>query len=209
MIFLGHSDISNLYELIVYYYHSLYLDIHDSLANVIRITPKEIQSTDLDCRRVQISDECCNDIEYTTFDFSRFYNVEEIIIGNDCFENVDIFVVNELNTLKSLKIGDRSFSKIKSVGDWDYERVKNDCMYRFQISNCNELESIEIGRFSFVSFNDNFILRNLPKLVTIKIGSIESDISESNNRGWSANFAFASFVVEGMIGIDSVIIRPS
>ena len=199
----------NLYRLIVYYYHSLYLDIHDSLANVIRITPKEIQSIDLDCRRVQISDECCNDIEYTTFDFSRFYNVEEIIIGNDCFENVDTFIVNRLNTLKSLKIGDRSFSRIKSDGDWDYDRVKNDCMYRFQISNCNELESIEIGRFSFVSFNDNFILRNLPKLVTIKIGSIESDISESNNRGWSANFAFASFVVEGMMDIGSVITRSS
>ena len=117
--------------------------------------------------------------------------------------------MNGLNTLKSLKIGDRSFSKIKSVGDWDYERVKNDCMYRFQISNCNELESIEIGRFSFVTFRDNFVLHNLPKLATIKIGSIESDISESNNRGWSANFAFASFVVEGMMDIDSVVTRSS
>lgn len=200
---------SNLYQLIVYYYHSFYLDIHDSLADVIHITPKEIQSIDLDCRRVQISDGCCNDIEYTTFDFSRFYNVEEIIIGNDCFENVDTFIMNRLNMLKSLKIGDRSFSKIKSVGDWDYDIVKSDCMYRFQISNCNELESIEIGRFSFVSFNNNFVLQNLPKLTTIKIGSIESDISESNNRGWSANFIFASFVVEGMIDIDSVVTRSS
>ena len=200
---------SNLYQLIVYYYHSLYLDIHDSLANVIQITPKEIQSIDLDSRRVQISDGCCNDIEYTTFDFSRFYNVEEIIIGNDCFENVDTFVVNRFNTLKSLKIGDRSFSKIKSISDWDYDRVKNDCMYRFQISNCNELESVEIGRFSFVTFRDNFVLQNLPKLTTIKIGSIESDISKSNNWGWSANFAFASFVVEGMIDIDSIITRSS
>ena len=200
---------SSLYQLIVYYYHSLYLDIHDSLANVIRITPEEIQSIDLDSRRVQISDGCCNDIVYTTFDFSRFYNVEEIIIGNDCFENVDTFVVNELNTLKSLKIGNRSFSKIKSVDDWEYERVKNDCMYRFQISNCNELESVEIGRFSFVTFRDNFVLQSLPKLATIKIGSIESDTSESNNRGWSANFAFASFVVEGMMDIDSVVTRSS
>ena len=200
---------SNLYQLIVYYYHSLYLDIHDSLANVIQITPEEIQSIDLDCRRVLISDGCCNDIEYTTFYFSRFYNVEEIIIGNDCFENVDTFVVNELNTLKSLKIGNRSFSKIKSVDDWEYERVKNDCMYRFQISNCNELESVEIGRFSFVTFRDNFVLQSLPKLATIKIGSIESDTSESNNRGWSANFAFASFVVEGMMDIGSVITRSS
>ena len=174
---------SNLYQLIVYYYHSLYLDIHDSLANIVRITPKEIQSIDLDSRRVLISDGCCNDIEYTTFDFSRFYNVEEIIIGNDCFENVDTFVVNGLNTLKSLKIGDRSFSKIKSVDDWDYDRVKNDCMYRFQISNCNELQSIEIGRFSFVTFRDNFILHNLPKLTTIKIGSIKSDISKSIGDG--------------------------
>ena len=122
---------------------------------------------------------------------------------------MDIFVVNELNTLKSLKIGDRSFSKFKNVDDWDYDRIKNDCMYRFQISNCNELESIEIGRFSFVSFNNNFILRNLPKLTTIKIGSIESDISKSNNWGWSANFAFASFVVEGMMDIGSMITRSS
>ena len=91
--------------------------------------------------------------------------------------------MNGLNTLKSLKIGDRSFSKIKSVDDWDYDRVKNDCMYRFQISNCNELQSIEIGRFSFVTFRDNFILHNLPKLTTIKIGSIKSDISKSIGDG--------------------------
>ena len=83
--------------------------------------------------------------------------------------------------MKSLKIGSNSFTKEKN-GD-DYSRS-------FGILNCIELESIEIGLFSFSDYGGGFELVNLPKLSTIKIGEIGSR---------SYNFIFSSFEIKGII----------
>ena len=104
-------------------------------------------------------------------------------------------MIDGLNELKWLKIGMNSFTKKKNSYGNNSSRL-------FSILNCIELESIEIGRYSFSDYGGEFELRNLPKLSTIKIGSIESDISESNNEGWSANFCYSSFVIKGMIEVD-------
>ena len=60
----------------------------------------------------------------------------------------------------------------------------------FVILNCDELESIEIGSFSFSDYGGGFELRNLPKLYSIKIGEIGSR---------SYNFFYSSFVIIGII----------
>ena len=127
-----------------------------------------------------------------SFTLINLNTIESIEIGDDCFENVNEFVIDGLKELKSLKIGNNSFTKEKNSQGNDYSRS-------FHILNCIELKSIEIGRYSFSDYGGGFELKNLPKLTTIIIGSIESDFSESNNRGWSANFAFASFVIKGII----------
>ena len=127
-----------------------------------------------------------------SFTLINLNTIESIEIGDDCFENVNEFVIDGLKELKSLKIGNNSFIKEKNSQGNDYSRS-------FHILNCIELESIEIGRYSFSDYGGGFELKNLPKLTTIIIGSIESDFSESNNRGWSANFAFASFVIKGIM----------
>ena len=76
-----------------------------------------------------------------------------------------------------------SFTKKKnSYGDDD--------SLSFSILNCNELKSIEIGRYSFSDYGGGFELINLPKLSTIKIGEIGSD---------SFNFYYSSFVINGII----------
>ena len=61
------------------------------------------------------------------------------------------------------------------------------------------MESIKISRFSFSDYGGGFELNNLPKLSTIKIGSIETDYSESNNKGWSVNFWYSSFEMKSMV----------
>ena len=127
-----------------------------------------------------------------SFTLINLNTIESIEIGDDCFENVNEFVIDGLKELKSLKIGNNSFTKEKNSQG-------NDSSRSFHILNCIELKSIEIGRYSFSDYGGGFELKNLPKLTTIIIGSIESDFSESNNRGWSANFAFASFVIKGII----------
>ena len=167
----------------------------------------ELKEMNMNVDNIIISSNSCNDL--TSLDLYGSRYLKSIEIGDDCFENVDIFRINGLNELKSLMIGSRSFSTIKSANDWDFNKVKNDCSRSFHLLNCAKLESIEIGRFSFVAFGDKFELRNLPKLSTIKIGSIETDYSESNDKGWSLNFYFSSFVIKGIIDMILLMNRSS
>ena len=132
----------------------------------------------------------CNGVQYTSFiPTSRF---ELIKIGNDSFMNVDTFNIDGLNELKSLKIGMNSFTHFKSYDKWDPNKANN-TNRSFQILNCTELESIEIGLYSFSDYGGEFELKNLPKLSIIKIGEIRSS---------SRNFYYSSFVIKGIIDIN-------
>ena len=90
---------------------------------------------------------------------------------------------------------------LKSYGDkWDDDKANNPNR-SFSILNCIELESIEIGRYSFLDYGGGFELFNLPKLTTIKIGEIESI---------SNNFYYSSFVIiKGIIDMILVMNRSS
>ena len=55
--------------------------------------------------------------------------------------------------------------------------------------NCESLQSIEIGEYSFTDFAGEFELWNLPHLQSIQIGTIGND---------SYNFYFSSFVIRGI-----------
>ena len=140
-----------------------------------------------------------------SFSLIKLNTIESIEIGDDCFLKVNTFRIDGLNHLKSLKIGMKSFTQQKD----NWKTIIHDSSRSFCILNCAELESIEIGRFSFVAFGDKFELRNLPKLSTIKIGSIETDRSESNNKGWSVNFCYSSFVIKGIIDMILIMNRSS
>ena len=152
---------------------------------MIQFTPKEIQSIDLNIKSITISNNSCNNSEYTIFNFSRFIFLEELIIGNDCFCSVTLFNIDGLNHLKSIKIGNNSFTKKKNSNGDDDSRS-------FSILNCDILISIEIGHHSFSDYGGGFELRNLPKLSTIKIGEIGND---------SYNFYGSSFEIKGIVDI--------
>ena len=55
--------------------------------------------------------------------------------------------------------------------------------------NCESLESIEIGEYSFSDYAGEFELKNLPQLQSIQFGIIGRD---------SYNFHDASFVIRGI-----------
>ena len=136
----------------------------------------------------------CNDIDYTIFDFSRFTQVESIKIGGECFSRVKTFKIDGLNRLKTIKIGNNSFTQMKNSNDIDndwenqvgsaYNQSKS-----FHILNCESLESIQIGEYSFCDFGGDFELRNLPQLQSIQIGEIEKI---------SGNFYYSSLVIRGI-----------
>ena len=131
-------------------------------------------------------------------------NLESIEIGNDCFGSVQTFKIDGLNQLKTIKIGNNSFTQIKQ-SEWDslgysdsVERCKQS--KSFHILNCELLESIEIGEFSFSDYGSDFELRNLSQLQSIQIGTIA---------GISFNFYCSSFVIRGIELILNIVITRS
>ena len=153
-----------------------------------------IQSISSFTTSIIIPNGACSDNQYKVFDFSRFTLVESIEIGNNCFDSVKTFEINGLNQLQSLIIGNNSFNKLAtsflsnphSTSEW---MKKSDRSKSFHILNCESLESIQIGEYSFSDFAGDFELKNLPQLQSIHIGIIGS---------YSRNFRFSSFVIRGI-----------
>ena len=108
--------------------------------------------------------------------------MESIEIGNDCFGSVKTFRIDGLNRLKTIKIGNNSFTQKKN-------RWGNDKSKSFHILNCESLKSIQIGEHSFNDYAGEFELKNLPQLQSIQIGTIGSE---------SCNFRYSPFVIRGI-----------
>ena len=143
---------------------------------------------------IYIDNFSCNNEDCTLLDFSRFIVVESIEIGDYCFASVETFRIDGLNQLKNVKIGDNSFTQKRS-------NCENGKLGSFQILNCELLELIEIGKYSFDNFAAQFELKNLPKLRSIQIGDIN---------GKSNNFSYSSFVIQGILNdTEYVMIRSS
>ena len=138
-------------------------------------------------KHLKLTDNCVLD----DWNVSWFLNLESIEIGDDCFESVETFQIDGLNRLKTITIGNKSFT----------QRNGNDESKSFHILNCESLESIRIGVYSFSDFGGEFELKNLPQLQSIQIGTI----------GWdSYNFCYSSFVIRGIeLILNIVMIRSS
>ena len=111
----------------------------------------------------------------------EYYLDNYIVIDND-FESVKTFQIDGLKRLKTIRIGKNSFTQHKNF--WGDDKSKS-----FHILNCESLESIQIGEYSFSDFAGEFELKNLPQLQSIQIGIIRSD---------SYNFYNSSFVIRGI-----------
>ena len=91
-----------------------------------------------------------------------------------------------------MKIGNHSFTQVEKI-DGDLHGMiqvasKYDVSKSFHILNCESLESIEIGVWSFCDFGGDFELKQLNSLQSLQIGW---------NAYWSNNFLYGSFVIQG------------
>ena len=142
---------------------------------------------------LSIPTNVCNSNLLTIFDLSALNLLQSISIGDSNFMYVNEFIINNLFDLKSITIGQNSFTTTRgSYGD--------NPSRSFHILNCDQLESISIGAYSFSDYSGEFELRNLPKLSTIKIGDTTRD---SNNFYWS------SFVIKGILCDESQLDLPN
>ena len=158
------------------------IDISTPIKKIVPLLCSELQSFDVSITSIIIPNWTCNDNNYTIFDFSRFTLLESIEIADNSFQSVKTFQIDGLNQLKILKIGINSFTH--ATNDYGSDGSKS-----FHILNCESLESIEIGEYSFSDFGGVFELKNLPQLQSIQIGTIGSD---------SYNFYYSSFEIGGI-----------
>ena len=139
-----------------------------------------ILSIDTSITSLNIPDWTYTDIQDSILEFSQFTNVESIEIGNNCFGSVQSFRIEGLNRLKSIIIGKHTYLQAK---------CGNNTSKSFHILNCESLELIEIGEYSFSDFAGEFELKNLPQLRFIQIGHIKS---------LSYSFMYSSFVIRSI-----------
>ena len=137
-------------------------------------------------KHLKLIDNCVLD----DWDVSWFLNLKSIEIGDDCFRSVKTFRIDGLNRLKMIKIVNNSFTQVKQ-SNWDITKANNQSK-SFHILNCESLESIQIGEYSFSDYAGDFELKNLPQLQSIQIGIISYLGYESYN------FHDCSFIVRGI-----------
>ena len=111
--------------------------------------------------------------------FTKYIDIRDV-----CFKKCSTFELVGLHRLKSLKVG------ITCFYDFEHERPKNSGSFDFIISNCVDLESIDIGSTSFVEYDGKIELKTLPSLRVLKIGDINSK---------SGNFIDGSFMIHGWV----------
>ena len=149
--------------------------LHIGVTGSTKWSDVSLQVTDM-----TISSSCYNC--YYSLDLNRFHWLRSIQIGDGCYGSVQTFKIDGLNRLKTIKIGKHSFTQKKNSSG-------NDESKSFHILNCESLESIQIGEYSFSDFDGEFELKNLPQLQSIHIGAIGSV---------SYNFCNSSFVIQGI-----------
>ena len=124
-----------------------------------------------------------NKYDNRIFHISNCVSLFLIEIGSHCFESVKTFQIEGLNRLRTIKIGNNSFTQKNNNTEVGYISKS------FHLLNCKSLESIQIGEYSFSDFGGDFELTNLPQLQSIQIGTIGSN---------SYNFCYSSFVIRGI-----------
>ena len=94
---------------------------------------------------IVIASGCCNENELKLLDLSRFVHLKELLVGEECFENVDEVQLIGLHALNIMMIGKNSFTKHK----YGYGNNPN---RHFYLKDCEKLKELKFGIFSFSDF---------------------------------------------------------
>lgn len=116
---------------------------------------------------------------------SRFVNLQELSIGNGCFENVKELKLIGMNMLERVMIGENSFTKEKNSWGDDSER-------HFYLKNCPKVKELRVGRYSFSDYSV-IEIENVDRLEVVEIG----ELSDASYNFYSASLRLRS--VNGMM----------
>ena len=119
----------------------------------------------------------CNSRKIKMLDFRAFPQLKSIVIGDECFENVNKVKLIGLNQLESVVIGKNCFTREKNSAWPDYNPHRH-----FFLKNCERLRELKMGRYSFSDYTVCRI-ENVPSLEVIEMGDLNRE---------SLNFYYAS-----------------
>ena len=134
---------------------------------VIVQTAQEWNALDSDVSIVFVKSYSCNDASLTVLNVSRLTSLQELSIGDYCFENVKELRLVGLSGLKRVAIGSNSFTKSKNGFGSDPNR-------RFQLKDCSALTELRVGRYSFSDYSVCEI-ENVDALESIAMGELNSE----------------------------------
>ena len=123
---------------------------------------------------ITIGDNKCNG-ENERIDLSKYFNLKNVSIGNECFENQDVLNLTGLHSLERVMIGENSFTKKKNF-------FGNNANRKLYVKNCDALKELKIGRYSFSDYSV-IEIENVNSLELIEIGEVNRE---------SKNFRYAS-----------------
>ena len=98
-------------------------------------------------------------------ELSKYVNLKNVSIGNDCFKNQDVLNLTGLHSLERVMIGEKSFTKKRNS-------FGNDANRKLYVKNCDTLKELKIGRYSFSDYS-LIEIENVNSLELIEIGEID------------------------------------
>ena len=123
---------------------------------------------------ITVGDGMCNEAN-DRIDLSKYFNLKNVSIGNECFFYQDVLNLTGLHSLERVMIGEKSFTKKKNSFGYNANR-------KLYVKNCDALKELKIGGYSFSDYSV-IEIENVNSLELIEIGDM-------NN--WSYNFLYAS-----------------
>ena len=120
---------------------------------------------------IVVASNCCNDSELSVLDLSRFVNLRELKVGDECFENVNEVKLIGMNALERVVIGKEGFTKKKNHCPRSINPDRH-----FYLKNCERLRELKIGCYSFSDYSVCEI-ENVPSLEVIEMGDLNGDSS--------------------------------
>ena len=123
---------------------------------------------------ITVGDGMCNE-ENDRIDLSKYFNLKNVSIGNDCFYHQDVLNLTGLHSLERVMIGENSFTKNK----YGYGNNENRELY---VKNCDALKELKIGNYSFSDYS-LIEIENVNSLEVIEMGEVND---------FSYNFLYAS-----------------
>ena len=129
----------------------------------------ELQGLAISVEEIVVVSNCCNDSELRELDWSRFVNLRELQVGDDCFANVSRVELIGLYQLERVVVGQNCFTKKKNDAG-------NDPDGQFNLKNCERVRELRIGRDSFADYAVCEI-ENVNRLEVIEMGEQYGDNS--------------------------------